>query len=52
MYARHQSIATDLDNLSIIGLLAEIVQKAVKLPFVYSNGLLAKIMHHNLTTKK
>ena len=39
--------ATDLDNLSLIGLLAEIVQKAGKLPFGYPNGLLAKIIHLN-----
>nr|DAE93969.1 MAG TPA: hypothetical protein [Caudoviricetes sp.] len=31
--------------------LAEIVQKAGKLPFGYPNGLLAKIMHCNLANK-
>ena len=43
--------ATDLDNLSLIGLLAEIVQKAGKLPFGYPNGLLAKIIHFNRTNE-
>lgn len=47
----NEAKATDLESLSIIGLLAEIVQKAGKLPFGYPNGLLAKIMHSNLTNK-
>ena len=41
----NETRAADLDNLSIIGLLAEIVWKAGKLPFGYPNGLLAKIIH-------
>ena len=42
---------TDLDNLSTIDLLAEIVRKVGKLPFGYPTGLLAKIMHCNLVNK-
>ena len=47
----NEAKATDLDNLSLIGLLAEIVQKAGKLPFGYPNGLLAKIIHFNRTNE-
>lgn len=47
----NEAKATDLDNLSIIGLLAEIVHNLSKLPFGYPNGLLAKIMHFNRTNK-
>ncbi len=45
LLAESTSDSTVLDNLSINGLLAQYVQKAGRLPFVYPTGLLAEIAH-------
>lgn len=49
LLAESTSGSTVLDNLSINGLLAQYVQKAVRLPFGYPTGLLAEIAHSFLS---